>query len=526
MKQTLLSTALMLACALGTFAQWSDNPATNNRVTPSNVAFYDPQMLTNADGVTYFFFIVPSRLADGTDAFQYRMQILDADGKRVYGAAGKVLSHERNITWTKFNDYILIDNDGNCIVSCFDLRDSSPTAYDFNYYIYKIAPTGEILWGPVTLNSGRGCVDMTGLSMCATDDGGSAYAYSLTNEAGTQRITHLERMDRDGNLLWAEPVVVEPDNETSRPLLVNNGDNEVMLLYQDAVGQYVARVYDAEGKDVWGESVAFYSGGFSSDKVYPSLNVQRGPDGGAVMCLMDGGWDGRIIYLTRDGAYGFPTANFGTRVAGPDYQTAVPSAYYDQEDEAFYVAYSNMADYGQGGHGVNIQKFSRDGLRQWGDDGISIIATTPGQQVGTIHVREAGEGQVAVFSHYMGSTAFNDPVSTYITLIDKDGKIVNGPIDFTTSSYTKNNLLVSGCINDDHYIVGWTEKRSTSNTECIYAQYVKKDGSTSGIEQLEAATTQEVRYYDLEGRRVNPDHVEPMTLLIQKDGTSNKLIVK
>ena len=367
---------------------------------------------------------------------------------------------------------------------------------------------------------------MTGLSMCATDDGGSAFAYTLSNAAGTRRITQLERIDRDGNLLWQEPVVVEPGSSTARPLLVNNGENEVMLLYQDASGQYVARVYDAEGNDAWGESVAFYSGGFSSDKVYPSIKLQAGPDGGAIMTVMDGGWDGRIIYMTREGAYGFATANAGTKVAGPDYQTSVPSAYYDKTDDAFYVAFTNYADFGQGGHGVNIQKFTRDGLRQWGDDGISIIATEPEQQVGTVEVRDAGEGQVAVFIHYMGSTAFNDPVSTFITIVDKDGKIVSGPTDFTTSLYTKNNLMVSDCINDDHYIVGWTEKRSTSKSECIYAQYVKKDGSTSGIESPAIEGTSDVRYYDLEGRRVNADHLSPSTPLIRTDGRTSKLIVK
>jgi len=495
-------------------------------VTPSNVVFYEPQMLTNADGVSYFFYIVPSQLSDGSDAFQYRMQILDANGKRVYGAAGKVLSHERNITWTKFNDYIIIDNDGNCVVSNYDLRDSDPSTYDFNYYIYKVAPTGDILWGPVALNTGQGCIDMTGLSMCATDDGGSAYAYTLTDASGQQHLTHLERIDRDGNLLWQQPVVVEPDGQTARPLVVNNGGNEVMLLYQDATGQYVARVYDADGKDVWGESVAFYSGGFSSDKVYPSFNIQPGPDGGAIMCVMDGGWDGRMIYMTREGAYGFATANVGTKVAGPDYQTTVPSVYYDEGEDAFYVAYSNIADYGQSGYGVNIQKYSRDGLRQWGDDGVSIVATASGQQVGSVKVRGAGEGQVAVVCHYMGSTAFNDPVSTYITLVDKDGKIVNGPTDFTTSMYTKNDLMVSDCIDDDHYIVSWTEQRSTSTSECIYAQYVKKDGSTSGIETREVDDRNDVRYYDLAGRRVNADRIGPMTPLIRTDGRTSKLIIR
>ncbi len=523
MRKMLLSIVL-LAWAAGVSAQWSENPAVNNRVTPSNVSFYESVALTNQNGVSYFFYVVPSVTTNGDDAFQYRMQILNADGQNVYGAAGKIISQERNITWTKFNDYIVLDREGNCIVSCFDLRESAADKYDFNYYISKISPTGEVLWGPVALNGGKSDENMTGLSICATDDGGSAFAYTVTGSQASQRVTHLERIDSDGHLLWQQPVEIEPQSTTTRPLLVSNGQNQLMVLYQDESSQYVARVFDAEGNDVWGESVVVYTGGFSSDKVYPSLRVQSGPEGGVVFSVMDGGWDGRFIYMNREGEYVFSTANVGTRVAGSDNQSTVPSVYYDAEEKAFYAAFTNMETYGYGGYGVNLQKFSANGIRQWGDEGVSIVPTQTGQQIANVTLRSAGRGRVAVFYQYMGSTAYNDPVATYVTVIDSDGKTLVEPHNVTTSAYVKSNLSVSPLVADNHYVVSWTEQRSTSTSSCIYAQYVSIDGSTTTNLTAIAPASVPQAIFSLSGIRLQQP--EKGINIIRGNGATTKRVMK
>ena len=505
MRKHLLSTVLLMAFAATASAQWTEDTNVNTRVTPSNLLFYEPNMLTNQDGTTYFFFVVPSHLDDGTDVFQYRMQIYTPQGERVFGAGGKIIAGERNITYTKFQDYITLDNEGNCIVSCYDLRDSAPDAYKFNYYIYKVNPAGDIVWGPVALNGGQGDENTTGLSLCATDDGGTALAYTTSGKSDSQRVTNFERIDRDGNLLWKQPVVIEPEDVTQRPIVVNNGENEVMVLYQDAGGVYLARAFDAEGNDVWGESVELYTGGFSSDRVYPCIDVQSGPDGGVVFSVMDGGYNGRFIYLTREGEYAFPTANIGTVVEGPDYQSTVPSVYYDPDEQVFYVAFKNMAYYGYDGYGVNLQKFSLKGQRLWDDDGIVILPTEYAQQVGGVFVRSAGKGRLAVIYHYMGSRSYNDPVGTYISVVDKDGNVLIEPNDVTTSEYTKNDLAVSPLIGGNHYIISWTEQRSNSSKECIFAQYVNIDGTTrNGIAELTASPAGDTpRYFDLQGRQLD-----------------------
>ncbi|MBP3251915.1 MAG: hypothetical protein J6M25_04595 [Prevotella sp.] len=506
MKHFLLTFALLLPAAFTAQAQWSDDPAVNNRISPSNLGFYDPCYLTNQDGVTFYHYLVPNQ-KDGVDCMQSRLQIYDAQGKRQLGASGVVVCNERNITWTKFNDYVILDNDGNLILSAYDLRQSAADKYDFSFAIYKYSPKGEMLWSePVILNEGRGDAHCMGLSMCATDDGGTAYVYSATSADGTHLVTHLERLDKDGKTLWDEPLVVEPDMATNRPFVVNNTQNEVMVLYADADVQYNARVFDAEGHDVWEESVPVYSGGYSDGiKIYPSVSVEPGPDGGVFFCVMDGGWEGRLVYLTKDGQYGFPTANLGTKVAGPDYQSTMPAVYYNPADQMIYTAFANMAAYGQNGYGLYAQKFTLGGQRQWGDDGICIEETATGQQTGHPFVRPSADGRLAIFHQKQTGTAYGSPVGSYITLIDTEGNIVAEPQNFTTSAGVKNNFGVSPLIGGNHYIASWTEKRANSTAECIFSQYVSADGSTvNGIETI-GCTPSAIRHsvFDLQGRSMD-----------------------
>lgn len=523
----LVSTLLLLSAATAVSAQWSEDPAVNNRITPSNVGFYEPTVRTNSDGVTYYFYLAPTILANGNDAFQHRMQIYTAEGKRVYGAAGKILTQERNITWTKYCDYTVLDNDGNCLVAAYDLRDSDPAKYDFNYYIYKIAPTGEQLWGPVALNNGQADANTLFLRMCATDDGGTAYVYCTSSTDGKYRVTQLERLDKDGHPLWQQPVVIEPESETTRPFVVNNGENEVMVIYQDATGEFVARVFDAQGNDVWKESIVLYSGGFSSQYVFPSIDVQAGPGGGVIFCVMNGAYDGLIVYLTRDGQYGFPDGNYGTRVPGPDYQSTVPNVCYQPEEQAFYVAFNNMAYYGYDGYGVSVQKFSLEGEPLWGDNGVEILPTQPDQQVSTPTMRLAPDGRMAVFYQYMEGNTSTAPVSSFIAIVDKDGQVVVEPQDFSTTLNVKKNFSVSPLIGGNHYIASWTERRTGSTSECIYSQYVNAlDGSTTnGIETI--ATTDDRQadaLWTLDGNR----HQQPAKGLniVRRGGKTTKFINK
>lgn len=58
MKETI--TIFMLLFATGALhAQWIDDVSKNKQITPNNLAFYDPEMLTTSDGNTFLFFQVP-----------------------------------------------------------------------------------------------------------------------------------------------------------------------------------------------------------------------------------------------------------------------------------------------------------------------------------------------------------------------------------------------------------------------------------------------------------------------------------
>ena len=54
MRKILLTLIVLFIC-ITVSAQWSDDPAVNNRVSPTDRNAYSPQFKVNKDGITIFF---------------------------------------------------------------------------------------------------------------------------------------------------------------------------------------------------------------------------------------------------------------------------------------------------------------------------------------------------------------------------------------------------------------------------------------------------------------------------------------
>ena len=136
MKRILLSMALAAAMAAPVSAQWVNDPAQCNIVSPAGSNNYGYDIQTNANGMTYVFMQIPHN-----ETIEMRLQILDKDGVKTLPEEGQLISAEANQTWTKVNQHLLIDRDGNAVIAVFDFRKGNET-----YTIYKYDETGKELW--------------------------------------------------------------------------------------------------------------------------------------------------------------------------------------------------------------------------------------------------------------------------------------------------------------------------------------------------------------------------------------------
>ena len=154
MKKSLF-TLFAIGLAFGVSAQWTADPLL---VFPEESSLYVHEMKTGPGGTTYFLIDHPAG-ADEYDfenvTYDFRLQAYDKDGNKQFteDPYGKLISNYPNRSWTTCNDYLMVDRDDNAIVSVADCRNSDSKL--MSYTIYKVSPTGEMLWGEDGINGIR-----------------------------------------------------------------------------------------------------------------------------------------------------------------------------------------------------------------------------------------------------------------------------------------------------------------------------------------------------------------------------------
>jgi hypothetical protein len=257
MKKFLL-TSFIIAIALIAHAQWSDNPGENNRITPPGVGIYDSEIQVSQTGTSFIAFNRP--LGGNIVTF---LQILDVEGNMLFPEEGMLLSNKPSNTMTVLGNILFVDNDGNAIVIVTDYRNSS--GENNSYSLYKVSPTGEMLWGAngVDLNAGASYELLSCMNIIQLDDG--SYVCSWMVMQGSASYVQLQKISPSGALLWNEEAVriYEPSTPNEWPFLINAGDNSVILVYSRGTSKNIrARKIDSNGVAVWAKDVSIYNGPF------------------------------------------------------------------------------------------------------------------------------------------------------------------------------------------------------------------------------------------------------------------------
>lgn len=477
MKKVLLILMMAFSCFSSICAQWNNDYSKNNQITPSSLSFDNHEVATNDDGVTFIFYMVPNNIA-----YSMRLQIIDKDGNKVFGSGGKEISKEPNLTWTKVNRHLMIDHDGNAIIGVQDCR-LDTTLTTSSYTIYKYSPDGQKLWQTI-LGDSISRVLQACLSMCCSDDGG----YVFASEYGLDTLyTEVEKLDKDGKQVWNKPVEIIDEGTTAvngafpYPFLVDAGNSRTMLIYVNSENEDLkARMINADGSSAWEKDIMAYSGTYSSSKIWQVIDLYPGPDGGAVLAIMNKDLYGLIDYIKSDGTLPFATGTSGTTVNDNSYSSLKPSVYYSKQDSAIYCVYQQFNANNQKKQGLYMQKFSSAGEREWGNDGKAIIAMQQGKQYSYYSLQDAGNGHIAVF--YQERDDSTKIVNSYVTVYDKDGNVVEKPKSFSTSAYQKEQLGSSQMIDGKYFIANWCETRTTGGNLCLYMQKVNLDTPVTAVQ--------------------------------------------
>lgn len=509
MKKLFVSLAMASAMITPSFAQWEGDPSIGNRVNPDNQTNYGYDIETTDKGTTYLYTTVPT---EDQYVQEMRLQVIDPNGNMLLPVEGYLISAKKNKSFTVVGDNLLVDNkDNSALVAVSDQR----TGAD-GYTMYKFNDKGEKLW-ETTIDNSTTLDGLAFMHMVACEDGGYMLAYLTYNTGTNDQFIVVNKLNNDGSLAWDEPVFIKSDSEIfSYPYLVDAGSSQAMLVYAKGGNQDLyARLIDFDGSSVWGEDILVYRGGFApAIPLHVMMNAGQAPDGGVSVTWMGvdkstGTYENMFSVINNDGTYAFSTGETGTNISNAtEYARCYPDFIYNKEEKAFYMTFHVFEPVYQKLVGIFMQKMSLEGELLWGANGIAV---EPIDDVNTLAwpvIRDAGNGNFAIFYLYQNNTSVLNPVYARMHIYDKDGNKLESSDNIATRECVKNGLYVSPLLDNNHYIISYSEDLLGSENENIYLQWVGIDGGIStGINnassEVKVGSAGKTEYYSPAGMRLN-----------------------
>jgi hypothetical protein len=399
----LLATGLLLA-ARPAHAQWVANPLLNTVVRDvAGVAEVTPRISPGPNGGTYVAWFETV----ATTNYQMRLQLLDVNGRPLFGAAGLLVSNQPQSTALYRYD-IKTDNSGNAILAFQDTRSAGGGN---QCVMYKISPTGQQLWG----TNGIQLLDATatsGLSpsLGITGDNNVVVGWNAGATANADHGTKLVPMLKyspTGAALWAAPVRIQAASRRfSRPTFVAvPGSDDIVVQYVEETGSGLgistvfAQRYNASGAAVWAAPVQV------STKTIPfAYFPEPVPDGsGGFYTQLNTGNPANAnlndVYVQRVAADGtLPWGTTGTEVlAGTaTLRTSGSLQYVAARGEVWSVV--NELNSSQSTSGTTVQRLSpATGAVQLGAGGVVVQAPTT-DYFAAQTLRDTGTGLILTYT--------------------------------------------------------------------------------------------------------------------------------
>lgn len=482
MKRFLLSLATVSLCASALMAQWNSDPYVNNQITPAGQKLYSWDFKVNRDEMTFLHFNAPT----GNNTNTY-LQIIDRDGSNQIEGRGLEISTERTRSYTMVNKILSVDTDGNALLAVSDCRNAASESNDLSYTVYKVSPTGEMLWGVdgLDLEKGRANSFEACFNMVQRADGNYVFAWMKDN--GDLHCIQIECISKEGEFLWDESIILK-DNTTSYsyPYLVDAGNSQVILVYAKGSNlDIMARKLDFDGSQVWEEDTRIYRGGFPNVPLHTILEVTPDPNGGVFV----GWYDDRfftnyesayVSYVKSDGKLAFSAGIEGQPVGISDnIRKFGPKMTYDPTQNCLYAVWRETSS-GQSWQGLKMQKIAMTGELLWDSEGLFLFPMQEEVAVGYYSVQPATDGDITAF--FMTMAGYNE-VTGYAARINGDGDFVwpEETIMFTAPMSAKGSLTSSELIHNSHWLTMWSDERGLpgENESCgkIFAQRINTDGS-------------------------------------------------
>lgn len=481
-----------IAIAANAAAQWGTSVDDPLEVFPPGTGSYATEVKAAPDGSVWALIYHPNlrNAAGETDTqnvvYEYILQHFDPNGNETF-PGGMLISDYKNISYTVVNDYLLVDKDGNAIVSVIDNRNSGSGGR--SYTAYKVSPTGEMLWGEdgVAVSDALNPAPFgTCMRMVQLEDGSFVFAWQEMDD--NYSAVRLQRISNDGKPMWDLNKTTIEGDVNNYPYLVNSGDNTFILVYgKSASSVMYARKMDFEAESVWGKDVRIYRGGWGSTPLHTKIDVQPSGDGGVLVAWCDDRNSTNIetpylSYVTTDGKLGFAgqSDEADVKLTYDNWRSFNVATTAAADGSGFYVIWRHT-DTNQGFQGIMMQKVDKEGELLWGDNPPEMYETAPGS-LSYLSIQPTEEGGACGF--FMKYYSYFEQEGIAV-LINSNGDFLwddNGAIKVTPGTRATSSLK-SQPYGEKSWLLNWTDNgTSAEDKETTYMMNILDDDGNFGKE--------------------------------------------
>jgi hypothetical protein len=550
----ILLTAICAAVFSAASAQWTTDLTENTRLTADN--HLAPQVAQAPDGTVYL--AIPRMEPTGVS---YYLQIVRPDGTTVFPADDYMLvSNEPFTSFTMNNQMLLVDADGNAIVTVSDYRNE---LNKYSQTAYKFSPEGERLWKtPVDLNEGYATSIQASLSKTQLTSGDYVFAYYYgDNTVGGLSFIKLIYVSNSGEIKWTK-TLGDASTPYNYPYLVPAQYGQFILVFAKTASQQLyARKYDIDGETAWSADAAIYLGGFIGGRVHTALHVISDEDGGVFAAWYDDRYSSNyektyVSHITKTGEQGFAGVTDGLRISfgfNGDFRAFAPLIAYDNAGKFLYVIYPE-SNVGQQLRRYMIQKINRDGELLWesshpeeGEETrIGYVAASnfiPHETTGTQLFSSIENNSIRVLPGnrimvgYTEERAPSGETRPYAKVFNVGGiePVLDTTVLISTQEASlKTSLYIFPLPEEDTYVGLWRDYRSASLSNANAGEFGQKFSIARSQTAIKTVITDAPivarEYYDVLGKRLRAKPTQGFVIekVIKSDNTFevNKIFIR
>lgn len=450
-------------------AQWPVNAASNLAICTASNEQTVPKIAATSDGGCFIAWYDHRRTN-----YDVYIQYLNNAGIPQLGVNGLLVSSHTQETWITDWD-MTVDQGDNAILAINDIRSGG----DWDIYGYSISTTGTFNWGA----DGKALSDNTWFEptprVITASDGNIYFTWQQESDAGY--VVNVRKVSPDGVDLWNPVMITLTSNfGLSIPRLAPTNDGGFLLQYLVAQSGgfptpnhlYIQR-YNADGMAQWqAAGVGLNTAGGFGFAPLPNL-VSDGNDG-AISYWYDSRTMQNHVYVQRIDSSGTVlwTSNGILASTATELQTSPALAFIPSTGNTF--VFYQTSNTGQTASGVGAQMFNAEGVRQWSDDGIALVALSNQQQYLLQAAPQPDGSAVVVYLEYLAGSAINSNLKAI--KVNTAGTTVWGQIATVMASTASQKGHLAATHREDGMVVAaWHDDRN--GTPDIYVQNINPDGS-------------------------------------------------